>query len=147
MAAPEGNKFALGNNGGRPPYFESVEDLQGLIDSFFKECAPKKFTNPDTQEDVIIDGVHPTITGLAYFLGFESRQSFYDYEGKEEFSYTIKRARLAIESNYEQALFGKNAAGPIFALKNFGWKDKQEIKHEGIPDPTFHVRIAKPEDE
>ena len=26
-------------------------------------------------------------------------------------------------------------------------KSKQEIKLEGIPDPTFHVRIAKPDDE
>lgn len=90
----------------------------------------------------------PTITGLALHLGFASRQSFYDYEGREPFSYTIKRARLRVECEYEKMLSGgKIAIGAIFALKNFGWTDKQEIKHEGIPDPTISVSIAKPSDE
>jgi len=73
-----------------------------------------------------------TITGLAYFLGFESRQSLYDYEKDGEFSYTIKKARLKIESVYEQNLHSCNATGSIFALKNFGWTDKSEIDHNVI---------------
>lgn len=109
---------------GRPPQFEKAEDLQKMIEAYY--------------DQVIIDGRNPTITGLAYYLGFESRQSFYDYEEKEQFTYTIKRARLQIEENYENALFNKNAAGPIFALKNFGWKDTQEIKHD-IPKGVFSI--------
>lgn len=73
----------------------------------------------------------PTITGLAYHLGFESRQSFYDYEKNQDHSYTIKRARFFIEASYESCLRGNNVAGPIFALKNLGWKDKQELEHTG----------------
>lgn len=83
----------------------------------------------------------PTITGLAYFLGFSSRQSFYDYEKNEKHSYTIKRARLYMESVYEANLIKANVAGAIFALKNFGWTDKQEIdqktEHSGSIDITW----------
>jgi hypothetical protein len=32
-----------------------------------------------------------------------------------------------IENIYEKGLKGRNPAGAIFALKNFGWKDRQEI--------------------
>lgn len=69
----------------------------------------------------------PTWTGLAIYLGFESRQSLQDYKSKEGFSYPIKKALLRIEEIYERNLFSKNPAGSIFALKNFGWKDKQEL--------------------
>ena len=94
--------------------FKTDKELQAAIDGYFAACNDK-----------------PTITGLAYHLGFESRQSFYDYEKNQDHSYTIKRARLAIEASYEGCLRGNNVAGPIFALKNLGWKDKQELEHTG----------------
>lgn len=78
-----------------------------------------------------------TWTGLAIHLGFESRQSLEDYKQKPEFAYPIKKALLKIEQIYEKALFSKNAAGPIFALKNFGWKDKQDIQVSGTLTPFF----------
>ena len=97
---------------GRPPKYNNTEELQEQISAFF------------------LSGEKPvTISGLAYFLGFESRQSFYDYEKDSEFSYTIKRARLFIENEYEKLLQSGNVTGAIFALKNFGWTDKQELDH------------------
>lgn len=93
------------------------------------------------------DDVPATITGLAFYLGFESRQSFYDYEKKEDFSYIIRRARLMVECEYEKKLSGNSPTGSIFALKNMGWSDRQEIAHSGLPDPAITVTIAKPEDE
>lgn len=108
MAAPEGNKFALGNNGGRPPVFSTPDDLMGKVISYFDHCEQNK--------------IKSTITGIALFLGFDSRQSFYDYEQREEFSYIVKRAKLAVENSYE--LGGQSI--DIFALKNMGWKDKTE---------------------
>lgn len=98
---------------GAPAKFDKAEDLQASIDDYFEECKT--------------GNVGHTITGLAYHLGFESRQSFYDYEKRDEFSYTIKRARLAIEMAYEQKLHGNSNTGAIFALKNFGWTDRQEV--------------------
>jgi len=129
MPAPKGNKNAVGNNGGRPAFFNSAEKLQLKIDEYFE--------NPPDKRKVVSDGNEfelPifTVCGLAYFLGFESRQSLYAYEQKLEFSYTIKRARLRIEQMYEQNLQFNNAAGSIFALKNMGWQDKTEVQQNQV---------------
>jgi hypothetical protein len=113
---------------GRPPIFNNVEELQKKIEEYLKDCPDKKtmyFKLKDEVEEREIPC--PTITGLALFLGFESRQSFYDYEKREQFSYTIKRARTFIEREYEQLLQTGNPTGAIFALKNFGWKDKSDL--------------------
>lgn len=106
------------NKGGHPPIFETPEEMQGKIDEYF---------NLFQKQESTIYGSKPTRTGLALFLGFSSRQSLYDYKNKKEFSYTIKKALLALEMIYELMLSGKNATGAIFALKNIGWSDKQEI--------------------
>lgn len=105
---------------GRPPIFETDEQLAAKVEEYFA--------------DIEANGKPATITGLALYLGFESRQSFYDYEEKENFSYTIKKARLRIENEYEMKLSGNNVAGSIFALKNLGWKDKTETEHSGKLD-------------
>lgn len=98
---------------GRPPLFSTPEFMEEKIKEYFDSLK-------GTEEPV-------TITGLCLFLGFESRQSFYDYEKREGFSYTVKRARMRVENSYEQSLRGNNVAGPVFALKNLGWADRQEI--------------------
>lgn len=94
---------------GRPAIWTDPEEFDKAIDKYF------------TDEPM------PTWTGLAIHLGFESRQSLEDYKSKEGFSYPIKKALLKIEKIYEERLFSKNPTGSIFALKNFGWRDKQEI--------------------
>lgn len=101
---------------GAPRKYKTNEELIEVIEDYFEQNEGKL-----------------TITGLALHLGFESRQSFYDYEKKGDFAYTIKRARMVIEEYYEQALMNKNSGGAIFALKNFGWKDKSEVdnNHSG----------------
>lgn len=99
---------------GKPSLFDDPKVMQIEIDKYFAS----------TEE--------PTVTGLAYYLGFASRQSFYDYENKELFAYTIKKARLRIEAKYESiTVYSKQPTGAIFALKNFGWSDKQQIEHSG----------------
>ena len=105
---------------GAPAFFNSPEEMQQKIEEYFEPKHIDIFVSPKT------------IAGLAYHLGFESRQSFYDYEKREAFSYIIKRARLRIEIGYEEQLSGKNPTGSIFALKNMGWTDKQEIDHSSL---------------
>lgn len=98
---------------GRPPQFDDPELMKELIDKYF-----------DTEKQV-------TITGLCLFLGFVSRQSFYDYEKKPDFTYILKEARTKVELYYEkmsQRTDGQ-VTGPIFALKQFGWTDKTEATH------------------
>ena len=116
------------NKGGRPSTFKTVEELENRIEEYRQECIEKES--------------NPTITGLAYFLGFSDRHSFYDYEKREVFSHTIKRARLWIESIYESRLFSNSPTGPIFALKNFGWKDKTEVDMNGKLDiPKIEIEF------
>jgi hypothetical protein len=101
---------------GRPLKFETVEMLQEKIDAYFNEC--------DEKEEPY------TITGLALALN-TTRETLLDYEDKEEFSDTVKRAKLKCENFAEKHLFkGKNGVvGAIFNLKNnySRWVDKQEI--------------------
>ena len=74
----------------------------------------------------------PTVCGLADYLGIH-RKTLLEYEEKEEFSDTIKRAKNKIELYLEENLYGNNVAGLIFNLKNnFGWKDKQEIESHNV---------------
>jgi hypothetical protein len=117
---------------GRPAIFSTPEELIDKIESYFSDGVKKRSViigkEPNKQT---IEIEVPTITGLAFYLGFESRQSFYDYEQKSEFSYIIKRARLYIETEYEECLQYGNVTGSIFALKNMGWTDKQEVEHSG----------------
>lgn len=109
MVAPKGNKFALGlTTNGRPPKFNTAEEVEIKCAEYFQNCEDEK--------------TKATITGLALFLGFESRQSIHDYKDNEVFSYVIKRAMLAVENSYETS----GSAFDIFALKNMGWKDKTE---------------------
>lgn len=102
---------------GRPPKFESKEQLQNLIDLYFISCQDEKgeWKKP------------PTITGLANALD-TTRETLLNYEDKEEFSDTIKRAKEQVHQYVEEYLFtGKNQTGAIFNLKNnYGWKDKTE---------------------
>lgn len=113
------------NVGGRPPHYPDSEALQSKISDYFNQDLPQRTIGTDKNGNAIKVPV-PTISGLAYYLGFESRQSFYDYEKREGFSYTVKRARLFIESEYEQQLQVGSTAGAIFALKNMGWFDKTQ---------------------
>lgn len=97
---------------GRPKVYETPELMAQAIDLYLATCEAEKKA--------------PTVTRMALALGFESRQSFYDYEEKPEFSYIIKTARLYVEAGYEDGLRENNCTGSIFALKNMGWKDKVE---------------------
>jgi hypothetical protein len=125
---------------GRPPIFSSVEELQAKIDEYFETGMRKKtmYTKDGMPYEVPV----PTITGLALFLGFASRQSLYDLETRQDFSYTIKKARTFIEREYEELLQSGNVTGAIFALKNMGWQDKvasQQLDEHGNPiNPNKH---------
>jgi hypothetical protein len=66
----------------------------------------------------------PTITGLALFLGFESRAALYAAQYPPEQQAVIRRAITRVENAYELALFGSKATSAVFALKNMGWNDK-----------------------
>lgn len=98
---------------GRPPKYSKPKDMQGIIDNYFT-------TQLEAEEPL-------TVTGLALALNM-SRQALVDYEKKDEFLDTIKKAKLRIEEFLEKRLFGSQVAGVIFNLKNnYNWKDAQQL--------------------
>jgi len=127
------------NKGGRPPKYETVEQLQVLIEEYFRSCWIQKidmFGNPiyfkdknrkKTNKKVMIQFKPYTITGLAVALD-TSRKVLIEYQNKDKFSNTIKRAKEMCQQYAEESLFiGKNPTGAIFNLKNnYEWKDKNE---------------------
>ncbi len=120
---------------GRPPMFKTAEELQNKVDEYFetgrnvRKIVEGTGTKLRTTDVAII-----TITGLALYLGFCDRQSLYDMQELPKFTCTIKKARCRVERNYEElAQVNSNPAGPIFALKNMGWRDRTEQVH-GISD-------------
>ena len=115
---------------GRPLKFQSVEELQKAIDKYFIDC--------DTKEKPY------TITGLALALD-TTRQGLINYENKDGYYDTIKKAKLKVEGYAEEQLFkGGNTAGVIFSLKNnYNWVDKQEIKADVDQDITINIDIEE----
>lgn len=109
MGALKENKYALGNLGGRPPHYETPEELDKKVNEYLLHCIEKE--------------EKPTITGMTLFVGFSSRASWDDYQKRDGFSYIVKRAKLTVENSYEQS----GGTIDIFALKNMGWKDRTEI--------------------
>jgi hypothetical protein len=109
--------------GGRPLKFKTVKELQAKIDAYF--AARTEMNLPFT------------ITGLALALD-TTRETLLDYEGREQFSDTVKWAKLRCQDYAEVQLFtGKNQAGAMFSLKNFGWRDKQEVDHTTGGKPLY----------
>jgi hypothetical protein len=136
---------------GRPPTFKSKEEMQEKIDEYFKECEGEiirdECGNPveDKRGNILKIGARPlTVTGLALALGFNSRQSLLNYQGKEEFMDTITRAKTRIEQYAEERLFDKDGAnGAKFSLANNfeGWKEKQQIEADVNSDVNINIEL------
>ena len=97
---------------GRPLKIESPEQMKKILDEYFET----------TKEEEL------TITGLCLALNLD-KSTFYDYEKREGYEEIVKRARMIVENSYEVSLRKNGRTGDIFALKNFGWRDKMEVEN------------------
>lgn len=105
----------------KPKKYQSVEEIQPVIDEYISECT--------------IHERPMTYTGLSYALGFSSRTTLWNYSKRDDaLSEPVKRAMLRIEQDYEEGLRSGSPTGSIFALKNRGWSDKTEIEHSTVDD-------------
>lgn len=124
--------------GGRPPLFKTPEALQKKVNEFFA------MVEEEQEED---SNRTPGIAELAYYLGFESRQSLYDYEKRSnKFSYIIKRARLFIEKEYEKRLSGEksNPTKWIYTLNAMGYpKDKTDSRSTRVGGNVIIITTDK----
>ena len=102
---------------GRARIIESPAEMGRLVEEYVAKCHE--------------DGEPLTLTGMILHLGLSSRQSLDRYGDREEFSDSVRRAKLLIENQYERKLDGPRPAGAIFALKNMGWSDRQEVEFKG----------------
>lgn len=124
--------------GGRPPKFTSVKKMQARIDAYFEHCKGEMLKNEETGEPVLdkhgcpvfVDQHPPTVTGLALALGFATRASLIDYQGKPQFETVILKAKSRIEQYTEERLFDRDgSAGARFSLQNNfrGWKTEMGV--------------------
>lgn len=117
---------------GAPRKYETPEQMQEIIDEYFRECKE--------------NGKYPTVSMLAFRLDM-SRKNLIEYENCIEldhlkncddemrrcFSNTVKKAKAYIEGGYEDRLIndGRTPIGTIFTLKNnYNWVDKTETTVE-----------------
>lgn len=99
---------------GRPRKFSTPEEFDALVDLYILSCQ-----DPEKPKAI-------TLTGMVLALGFSSKDTLYEYQKIPEFTDSVKRARLLVEQEYENRLIlAGNPSAHIFALKNFGWTDKQ----------------------
>lgn len=110
---------------GRPPKYKSKEEIEEKIEEYFKECEGEilkddegkpifnKFGSP-----VVINQRPPTVTGLALALGFSTRLSLLNYQGKKEFMNTITRAKARVEAYAEERIYERVYIGGDYGQQN-----------------------------
>nr|AKH47514.1 small terminase [uncultured marine virus] len=133
MAAPKGNKYALGlTNSGRPLKWKSVDEFKKVSDGFFDWCSDNDFI--------------PDIEGLCLYLGTH-RKVLCDYEKKEEFSNAIKEIKEGIFFHKKQLAMKGNMNATVFifdAKNNHDMVDKQEVDNKNLHkfegDPFEQIR-------
>lgn len=123
------------NKGGRPRAIPSPEEFDARVDAYVADC--------NTSGEPIL------LLGMILAIGLNSRQSLDEYQNYEGFSDSVKRAKAIIEIEYEKRLVnGTNgAAGPIFALKNFGWRDNKDVTLGNVPGESFKTDVTLTADE
>ncbi len=119
------------DKGGRPRHYDDPVLFELKIEQYFDLCEEK--------------GRIPTIAGLAYELGFVSRQSILDYEKDKRFSGAVSRARLRIEADRSERLVHKDKYTPGLPMdlaSNHGWiTGRGEIGGRG-GRPIEHVDLS-----
>jgi len=125
MAAPKGNKYAVGNKGGRPLKYPDPAAFDKMVDDFFIDC-----DNTDHK---------PTIEHLAVYMGC-NHETLNEYANRsEEFSAAVKKAKQrCLDWLIADGLNARNPAMHIFLAKNnYGYRDKQEI------ESTVNVNVSQ----
>lgn len=146
----------------RPLKYKTVKELESAIESYFEDCNGKPLLDDEGNvhtdkhgNPIIVGAKPPTVTGLALALGFTTRQSLLNYQGRKQFLDTITRAKSRCEEYAEGRLYDRDGSrGAQFSLSyNFGWgqnkmqpgaektnnlleaiKDTKEIDTDDLPE-------------
>lgn len=107
--------------------YSSAVEMSEAIDKYFEDCEGHPLTDKDGTVATdkygvpIIVGAHPpTVTGLALWLGFKTRQSLLDYQSRNKaFNDVLTRAKSRCEEYAERRLYDRDGVnGAKFSLKN-----------------------------
>ena len=102
---------------GRRLVVETPEKMDQLVDEYVA-------LKTEAKEPV-------TLMGLILHLGLSSRESLDRYADRPGFVDSVKKAKSVVAEVYERRLHGPQPVGAIFALKNMGWTDRQEVESRG----------------
>lgn len=102
---------------GMTPMYTSSAEIEDKIEQYFENCKGYPLTDSKGKQifnkfgsPIFVDVHPPTVTGLALALGFNSRQSLLNYQGKAEFMDTITRAKARVEQYTEERLFDRDGS-------------------------------------
>ncbi len=114
--------------------YQTAEEMSEAIEKYFKDCEGRPLT--DENGDIVyskngnpvIVGTHPpTVTGLALWLGFKTRQSLLNYQARSKaFDDILTVAKSRCEEYAESRLYDRDGVnGAKFSLMNNfkGWKN------------------------
>ena len=121
--------------------YKSAEEMSEKVEEYFEDCKGHPLTDKDGEivfdkyGNPVIFGAHPpTVTGLALWLGFKTRQSLLDYQAHSEaFNDVITRAKSRCEEYAERRLYDRDGVnGAKFSLKNNfkGWSESPNSSDE-----------------
>ena len=111
--------------------------MQIAIEAYFEDCKEKPLTDEDGEiifdkrgNPVMIEERPPTVTGLALWLGFRSRQTLLNYQARsKDFDDVLTMAKSKCEEFAERCLYDRNrVSGAKYSLENnfSGWGKKQK---------------------
>ncbi len=108
----------------------TASQAQKIVDRYFSEI--EKSSRP------------PTITGLALALDTSRKVLCQWAERDDELAAVITRAKSRVELYLEELLTTtRTPAGAIFALKNFGWSDRQVLEVSGNLNIMERLRAGR----
>ncbi|GAA4093273.1 terminase small subunit [Mucilaginibacter panaciglaebae] len=113
--------------------FNNRASLNRLIDEYFERS---KNDTDNTAEPI-------TVTGLALYLGFTSKDAFDEYEQIGYHKVFIQRARFRVMAYYESRLHYPAPTGAMFALKSMGWADKFKASKVGGKAKLLTVKLIE----
>ena len=123
----------FGGGGNVITMYPTPQSLKNKVDEYFESCFRKrtKFTERVRRDGGDLELVEirtPTFSGLARYLGFQSRTQMLEYTNKRDEAYNavLADAKLRLEDYLEAKLiYSRAPAGIMFALKNnAGWEEK-----------------------
>ncbi len=130
MAAPKGNKYAVGNKGGGPTKYQA--DYPQKVEQYIKSCKTKKEL--------------PTIAGLSLYLHC-SKPVIEVWKHKyQEFLYSL----MSLLSAQEQKLINKGLKGEynsviakLILSSNHGYAEKKDLAISGLSIADIAAQMGK----